>query len=71
MATRFSVLAFSILPWTEAPGGLQTTRSQSWTQLSTEHRDFPGGAVDMNVPAKAGDTGWIPALGRSHKQWSN
>ena len=45
--------------------------AKRWTQLSTEHRDFPGGAVDMNVPAKAGDTGWIPALGRSHKQWSN
>ena len=39
MATRFSILAFSILPWTEAPGGLQTMRSQrvghNWVQ-STE-----------------------------------
>ena len=31
MATRFSILAWEI-PWTEEPGGLQTTESQkSWT----------------------------------------
>ena len=26
--------------------------------------DFPGGAVDRNPPANAGDTGSIPGLGR-------
>ena len=25
--------------------------------------DFPGGTVDKNPPANAGDTGWIPRLG--------
>ena len=33
--------------------------------------DFPGGAVVKNPPANAGDTGSIPALGRSHMPWSN
>ena len=28
--------------------------------------DFPGGAVDKNPPAKAGDMGSIPSLGRFH-----
>ena len=28
--------------------------------------DFPGGSVDKNPPAHAGETGWIPDLGRSH-----
>ena len=29
-------------------------------------RGFPGGAVVENLPAKAGDTGSSPGLGRSH-----
>ena len=33
MATHSSILAWRI-PWTEEPGGLQSTGSQSWTQLS-------------------------------------
>ena len=32
-ATHFSILAWRI-PWTEEPGGLQSTGSQSWTRLS-------------------------------------
>ena len=32
---------------------------------------FPGGAVDKNLPANAGDTGSIPGLGRSHMPRSN
>ena len=28
--------------------------------------DFPGGSVDENLPANAGDTGSIPGLGRFH-----
>ena len=28
--------------------------------------DFPGGTVDKNPPANAGDTGSVPSLGRSH-----
>ena len=33
MATRSSILAWKI-PWAEEPGGLQSTESQSQTQLS-------------------------------------
>ena len=32
---------------------------------------FPGGAVVENLPAKAGDTGSSPGLGRSHMPRSN
>ena len=28
--------------------------------------EFPGGAIIKNPPANAGDTGSVPALGRSH-----
>ena len=33
MANYSNILAWEI-PWTEKPGGLQSTGSQSWTQLS-------------------------------------
>ena len=36
MAAHSSVLAWRI-PWTEEPGGLQSTESQSWTQLRDYH----------------------------------
>ena len=36
-----------------------------------EKRGFPGGAVVENLPAKAGDTGSSPGLGRSHMPRSN
>ena len=29
---------------------------------------FPGGAVNKNPPANAGETCWIPGLGRVHTQ---
>ena len=34
-------------------------------------RDFPGGAVDKNLPANAEDTGSSPGPGRSHMPRSN
>ena len=34
-------------------------------------RDFPGGTVVESPPAKAGDTGSSPGLGRSHMPQSN
>ena len=37
----------------------------------TEMRGFPGGAVVKDPPAKAGDTGSIPDLGRPHMPQSN
>ena len=33
--------------------------------------DFPGGTVDRNLPASAGDTESIPGLGRLHMPRSN
>ena len=35
------------------------------------YKDFPGGAVVKNPPAKAGDTGSSPRPGRSHMPRSN
>ena len=32
---------------------------------------MPGGAMDRNPPANAGDMGLIPGPGRSQKPWSN
>ena len=40
-------------------------------KLKIELLDFPGGTVVKDPPAKAGDTGSIPGLGRSHMPWSN
>ena len=34
-------------------------------------RDLPGGPIIKNLPVNAGDTGSIPALGRSHMPWGN
>ena len=34
-------------------------------------RDFPGGTVDKNPPASAGDMGSIPDLGRVHMPQSS
>ena len=31
-----------------------------------EFSDFPAGSVVKNLPANAGDTNWIPYLGRFH-----
>ena len=34
-------------------------------------KDFLGGTVDKNLPASAGDTDFIPGLGRFHVLWSS
>ena len=34
-------------------------------------KDFPGGTVDKNLPANAGDTGSIPGRGKFHTLRSN
>ena len=39
--------------------------------LKAAREGFPGGAVVENLPAKAGDTGSSPGLGRSHMPRSN
>ena len=33
--------------------------------------DFPGGLVVKNLPANAGDAGWIPGSGRFYMPWIN
>ena len=33
--------------------------------------DFPGGTVDKNPPADAGDVGLVPGPRRSHLLWNN
>ena len=35
------------------------------------NRDFPGGAVDKNLPPNVGDMGSIPSLGRYHMPRKN
>ena len=42
--------------WAGSPGG----------QIRRDVLDFPGGPVGKNLPANAGDVGWIPGPGRSH-----
>ena len=42
-----------------------------WMVKSSDSRDFPGGALDKNPPANAGDMGSNPGLGRSHMLQSN
>ena len=39
--------------------------------ISKSCRDFPGDAMDRNLPANAGDMGLIPGLGRFHMPRSN
>ena len=34
-------------------------------------KDFPGGIVDKNSPANAGNTSLIPGPGRFHMLWNN
>ena len=45
--------------------------SQSNVKWKKPRQGFPGGSVIKNLPANAGDAGFIPDLGRSHKLWSN
>ena len=39
--------------------------------LKSPEENFPGGTVDRNLPANAGDTGLIPSLERFHMPQSN
>ena len=34
--------------------------------IKKQSQDFPGGAADNNPPARVGDMGSIPGLGRVH-----
>ena len=76
MATHSSILAWRN-PWTEEPGGLQSTGLQSWTQLNSTHtqwwaagsrekweEQFPG--VRRQEPALAPPWGWDLYQGPHH-----
>ena len=48
--------------------------SSVWSQCFPFRKgrlDFPGGPEVKNLPAKAGDTDWIPGPGRFYVPWSN
>ena len=63
--------------WTGRPGVLWFMGSQrvrhdwatemNWTELKGM-KSFPGGSVDKNMPANAGDTDFIPGSGRSPEE---
>ena len=60
--------SFSISPSSE-DSGLISSQSVFWQERGSEKyvlRDFPGGTVDKNPPASAGDTGLIPDPGKFH-----
>ena len=40
-------------------------------QIKEKPQEFPGGAVDKNPPANAGDMGSIPGLGGFHMPQNN
>ena len=62
MVTHSSILAWKI-PWTEEPGGLQTTDSVPLPSAILE--GFPGGSEGKASACNVGDLGSIPGSGRS------
>ena len=48
-----------------------TMKCQNKIPLNIMPKDFPGGTVDGNLPAKAGDTGLISGQGRFHMPQSS
>ena len=46
-------------------------REKKKKNVKLNHGDFPGGAVDKNLPTNAGDMGLIPGPRRSHMLLSN
>ena len=59
MATHSSILAWRI-PWTEEPGGLQTTRvTKSWTWPSIHTKEIIGVLVCSGCHNNVSQTGWF------------
>ena len=69
----FNTTAFSV----ELSNPLTRKRESKLTlaiqnnHLKDAHQGFPDSSVVKNLPAKAGNVGSIPGLGRSHMPWSN
>ena len=57
--------------WNEKTLGSNSKPCEENKSKSNYIWDFPGGAVDKNLPASAGHTGSIPGLGRFHMPWGN
>ena len=49
----------------------ENLRVQWEIRLKNDKKGFPGGPVVKNLPVNAGDTGSIPAPGRSHMPCGN
>ena len=66
MASRGS----QVLAELREAGARPSPRMRGWSDSSTPQLlNFPGGSVDKNPPANAGDMGSIPGPGRSHMPW--
>ena len=52
------LLSFSIISYLRVFSCLGSSLTNIWL-------GFPGGSVVKNLPANAGDTGWIPSMGRA------
>ena len=63
MATQSSTLIWKV-PWTEKPGGLQSTGSLSWTQLSDFTFTFHFHALEKEMATHSSVLAWrIPGTG--------
>ena len=54
---------------------MQDKQKQKYAKINqsqnAEKLDFLGGSGIKNLPANAGDMGFIPGPGRSHLPWNN
>ena len=60
---------FRLLRTREGDGKRDRELGKCFKSIITKSRDFPGGIVDKNSPAR--DMGSIPGPGRFHMSWSN
>ena len=49
-------------------GIFNSLRQKLFILYPGQHRGFPGDSVVKNLPANAGNTGWIPESGRSPEE---
>ena len=73
LPSSFNILPFSFWPkkgeWVVKKGSKEL-QIKFW-YIEMTGLDFPGGTVVKNLPAKAGDTGSIPGLGKCHMPQGN
>ena len=65
------VQIFPNISWMGMESPLQLKNYDCGCWETTLLFDFPGGLVDKNPPANAGDMDSIPAPGKSHITWGN